>query len=52
MVWHMWLPAGIAFVAMLAAAIWHTFNYDRDFNIPADEVARVEAARTQALAAA
>jgi cytochrome o ubiquinol oxidase subunit I len=37
---------------MLAAAIWHTFNYDRDFNIPADEVARVEAARTQALAAA
>jgi cytochrome o ubiquinol oxidase subunit I len=52
MVWHMWLPAGLAFVAMLAAAIYHTFNYDRDFNIPADEVARVEAARTQALAAA
>jgi cytochrome o ubiquinol oxidase subunit I len=52
MVWHMWLPAGVAFVAMLAAAIHHTFNYDRDFNIPADDVARVEAARTQALAAA
>jgi cytochrome o ubiquinol oxidase subunit I len=52
MVWHMWLPAGVAFVAMLAAAIHHTFNYDRDFNIPADEVARVEATRTQALAAA
>jgi cytochrome o ubiquinol oxidase subunit I len=52
MVWHMWLPAGIAFVAMLAAAIYHTFNYDRDFNIPADEVARIEGARTRALAAA
>jgi cytochrome o ubiquinol oxidase subunit I len=52
LVWHMWLPAGVFFVAMLGAAIHHTFNYDRDFNIPADEVARTEAARTQALAAA
>ncbi|HKB52908.1 MAG TPA: cytochrome o ubiquinol oxidase subunit I [Ramlibacter sp.] len=52
MTWHMWLIGGIAFVAMLAAAIVHTFNYDRDFNIPADEVARTENARTRALAAA
>jgi cytochrome o ubiquinol oxidase subunit I len=52
LVWHMWLFAGVFFVGMLGAAIFHTFNYDRDFNIPADDVARTEAARTQALAAA
>jgi cytochrome o ubiquinol oxidase subunit I len=52
LVWHMWLVAGIAFVAMVAAAIVHTFNYDRDFHIQADEVTRSEDARTRALAAA
>jgi cytochrome o ubiquinol oxidase subunit I len=51
LVWHMWLAAGIAFVAMIAAAIFHTFNYNRDFHIPADEVTRSEDARTLALAA-
>ncbi|HZY19394.1 MAG TPA: cytochrome o ubiquinol oxidase subunit I [Ramlibacter sp.] len=52
LIWHMWLVAGITFVAMLAASIVHTFNYDRDFHIPADEVGRSEAARTRALAGA
>jgi cytochrome o ubiquinol oxidase subunit 1 len=52
LVWHMWLVAGIAFVALVAAAIAHTFNYDRDFHIPAEDVTRSENARTQALAAA
>jgi cytochrome o ubiquinol oxidase subunit 1 len=51
LVWHMWLVAGIAFVAMLAAAIVHTFNYDRDFHIAAQDVTRSENARTRALAA-
>jgi cytochrome o ubiquinol oxidase subunit I len=51
-IWHMWLPAAVSFVAMLVAAIVHTFNYDRDFHIPADEVTRSEEARTRALAAA
>jgi cytochrome o ubiquinol oxidase subunit 1 len=50
-IWHMWLVGGIAFVAMLAAAIVHTFNYKRDFHIPADVVARTEAARAHAAAA-
>ena len=36
----------------VAAAIVHTFNYKRDFHIPADEVTRCENARTQALAGA
>ena len=44
----MWLIAAISFVALLAVAIHHTFNYDRDYYIPADEVGRVEAARAGA----
>jgi cytochrome o ubiquinol oxidase subunit 1 len=52
LIWHMWLPAGVAFVAMLAAVIIHTFNYKRDFYISAEEVARVESDRTRLMAAA
>lgn len=52
LVWHMWLVAGITFAVMVAASIVHTFNYDRDFHIPADDVTRSEDARTRALAAA
>jgi len=51
MIWHMFLIAGIAFVALLVTAIGHTFNYKRDYHIPADVVARTEAARTEELAA-
>jgi cytochrome o ubiquinol oxidase subunit 1 len=50
LIWHMWLLAGLSFVALLAAAIVHTFNYQRDFHIPADEVTATENARTQLLA--
>jgi cytochrome o ubiquinol oxidase subunit 1 len=49
MVWQMWLIAGLGFVAMLAAIITHTFNYKRDFYIPAEEVVRTEAAHTRLL---
>jgi cytochrome o ubiquinol oxidase subunit 1 len=48
-VWHMWLFTGVAFVAMMAAIIAHTFNYKRDFYIPAEEVTRVENAHTRLL---
>ncbi|QRX82409.1 cytochrome o ubiquinol oxidase subunit I [Glaciimonas sp. PAMC28666] len=48
-IWHMWLLAGVGFVAMLAAVIVHTFNYNRDYFIPVDEVVRVEDARTRLL---
>jgi cytochrome o ubiquinol oxidase subunit 1 len=51
LIWHMWLLAGLVFVAMIAVTIWHTFDYDRDFHIPADTVTRAEDARTQLLAA-
>ncbi len=52
LIWHMWLPAALAFVATVVSAIVHTFNYQRDFHIPADQVTRSEDARTAALAAA
>ncbi len=51
LIWHMWLLAGLVFVAMIAVTIWHTFDYDRDFHIPADTVTLAEDARTQMLAA-
>ncbi|ROU06325.1 cytochrome o ubiquinol oxidase subunit I [Lysobacter enzymogenes] len=52
LIWQMWLVAGVFFAAMLVAAIVHTFNYKRDYYIPADEVAATENQRTQQLAAA
>jgi cytochrome o ubiquinol oxidase subunit 1 len=50
MIWYMWWLAALTFVAMIAVAIFHTFNYDRDYYIPADEVAATEDARTRSLA--
>jgi len=51
LIWHMWLVGAIAFAALLAAVIVHTFNYDRDFHVPAADVTRIEQARTLQLAA-
>ncbi|MBB5710970.1 cytochrome o ubiquinol oxidase subunit I [Sphingomonas xinjiangensis] len=51
MIWYIWWLAILGFVGLLVVAIGHTFNYDRDFHIPAEEVTRVENLRTQALAA-
>ncbi|MGN7918670.1 cytochrome o ubiquinol oxidase subunit I [Lysobacter antibioticus] len=52
LIWQMWLVAGLSFAAMLVAAIVHTFNYKRDYYIPAEQVTATEAKRTQQLAAA
>ena len=49
LIWHMFLLAGISFVAMMAAIIIHTFNYKRDYYIPAEEVVRTEEAHTRLL---
>ncbi len=51
MIWYMWWLAAAAFVALIVAAIVHTFNYDRDFHIPAEEVVRIEDARTRSCSA-
>jgi cytochrome o ubiquinol oxidase subunit 1 len=50
LIWHMWLVAGAAFVTLIVVAIVHTFNYEREYYIPADDVVRIENARTQRLA--
>jgi cytochrome o ubiquinol oxidase subunit 1 len=49
LVWQMWLVGAVAFVATVAAAIIHTFNYKRDYYIPAQDVVRTEAERTRTL---
>ena len=46
LIWHMWLVAGLGFVAMLVAIVVHTFNYHRDHFIPAEQVVRTERVRT------
>jgi len=52
MIWYMWWLAALSFFAILGVAIAHTFNYHRDFFIPAEEVAATEDARTQAMVSA
>ncbi|MET0180701.1 MAG: cytochrome o ubiquinol oxidase subunit I [Novosphingobium sp.] len=42
MIWYIWWLAALAFVALVAVSIGHTFNYHRDYHIPPDEVARTE----------
>jgi cytochrome o ubiquinol oxidase subunit 1 len=51
MIWYIWWLAALSFVAMLATAIGHTFNYHRDFHVPTDVVVRTEAERSRLLAA-
>ncbi|MGV6874333.1 cytochrome o ubiquinol oxidase subunit I [Pseudochelatococcus sp. B33] len=50
LIWHIWWLSAVSFAAIIAAAIAHTFNYDRDYYIPAADIAATEAARTRQLA--
>jgi len=50
LIWHMWPLAAASFAATILASIIHTFNYKRDYHIPAEEVSAAENARTQLLA--
>ena len=52
LIWYIWWLAALSFVALIAAAIIHTFNYNRDTTVPAEDVARFESLRTAQLAAA
>jgi cytochrome o ubiquinol oxidase subunit 1 len=49
LIWYIWWLAALSFIVLLIVAIGHTFNYDRDFNIPAQAVLTVEDARTATL---
>ncbi|MDX8455649.1 cytochrome o ubiquinol oxidase subunit I [Mesorhizobium sp. VK9D] len=51
LIWYIWWLAALSFICLIATAIGHTFNYHRDFDIPAAEVAQTEEARTTLLAA-
>lgn len=51
LVWYLWWLAVASLVALVAYAIWHSFDYDRDYHIPAEEVAATEQARTEQLRA-
>ncbi|MGJ7521486.1 cytochrome o ubiquinol oxidase subunit I [Variovorax sp. LT1P1] len=50
MIWHMWPLAILSVVLLIGTAIFHTFNYKRDYHIDADEVVRTEGLRTRILA--
>ncbi|HKT85313.1 MAG TPA: cytochrome o ubiquinol oxidase subunit I [Novosphingobium sp.] len=52
MIWHIWWLAALSFAGVVGYAIAHTFNYKRDFHIPAQTVIATEAARERQLAAA
>jgi cytochrome o ubiquinol oxidase subunit 1 len=52
LVWYIWWLAALCFIALVAAAIIHTFNYNRDTTVPAEDVARFETRRAAQLAAA
>src|SRR5690606_16614884 len=49
LIWHMWWLVIASFATLVIGAIVHTFNYDRDYYIPAEEVAAVEDARSRVL---
>lgn len=52
MVWYIWWLAALSFVAVIGVAIFHTFNYKRDFHIPVEQVIETERRRTADLQAA
>jgi len=45
LVWYIWWLAALSFVGIIATAIAHTFNYNRDYYIPTEEVVRIEGQR-------
>jgi cytochrome o ubiquinol oxidase subunit 1 len=49
LIWHVWWLAALSFVGAVASVIIHSFNYDRDFHLPAEAVLREEGARGELL---
>ncbi|MCZ0960452.1 cytochrome o ubiquinol oxidase subunit I [Paracoccus benzoatiresistens] len=52
LVWYIWWLAALSFAGVVIASILHTFNYARDYHIPAAEVRATEEARDRQLASA
>jgi cytochrome o ubiquinol oxidase subunit 1 len=51
LIWHVWWLALITFLAALIWGIGHTFNYNRDYYVPADEVRAIETGQPRVQAA-
>ncbi|MBY0380421.1 MAG: cytochrome o ubiquinol oxidase subunit I [Xanthobacteraceae bacterium] len=51
MIWYIWWLAVASFVALITAAIIHTFNYKRDYYYPVEKITGAEDERTRLLAA-
>ncbi|EQB19310.1 cytochrome O ubiquinol oxidase [Novosphingobium lindaniclasticum LE124] len=51
MIWYIWWLAAVSFLGVIGYAIFHTFNYKRDYHIPVETVEATEAERTRQLAA-
>ena len=49
MIWYLWWLAALSFVAIVIYTIAHTFNYNRDYYISAEEVTRTEEQRSRML---
>ncbi len=50
MIWYIWWLAALSFAGLFVYAIGHTFNFKRDYYIPAEEVTATEDKRTAQLA--
>ncbi|WP_176085699.1 cytochrome o ubiquinol oxidase subunit I [Martelella sp. HB161492] len=48
LVWHIWWLVIVAFLGAIGSIIAHTFNFDRDYYIPAEVVAETEAKAKEA----
>ncbi len=49
LIWYIWWLVALSFVGVIATLIIHSFDYDRDFHIPAEAVLREEDSRSQLL---
>ncbi|HET8612702.1 MAG TPA: cbb3-type cytochrome c oxidase subunit I, partial [Sphingomonas sp.] len=45
LIWHIWWLAGLSFIFSVGCAIAHSFEQDRDYYVPAEEVAEIEGRR-------
>ncbi|QQV76765.1 cytochrome o ubiquinol oxidase subunit I [Sphingomonas aliaeris] len=51
LIWYVWWLAALSLIGVVATAIHHSYNYDREFHIPMEEIASTEDARSRSLAA-
>src|SRR4051794_20370100 len=49
LIWHIWWLVILSLVGLIGAAIIHTFNYNRDYYVPAEKVSQLESQRTAQL---